>query len=123
MQTYFSGKETSTMEELKDELEKLSKAYVDNPENEEKILMPFIKRLLELPMKERRKLLPVIKDLQWIKSRFAGCLSETHCKPAQARFLSAVQFVCGNKREIDMAYDMKFDMLCIQDASQKCFPG
>lgn len=100
------------MEELKDELEKLSKAYVDNPENEEKILMPFIKRLLELPMKERRKLLPVIKDLQWIKSRFAGCLSETHCKPAQARFLSAVQFVCGNKREIDMAYDMKFDMLC-----------
>ena len=55
------------MEELKDELEKLSKAYVDNPENEEKILMPFIKRLLELPMKERRKLLPVIKDLQWIK--------------------------------------------------------
>ena len=36
------------MEELKKELEKLSKAYVDTPENEEKILIPFIKRLLEL---------------------------------------------------------------------------
>ena len=47
------------MEELKKELEKLSKAYVDTPENEEKILIPFVKRLLELPMKERRKLLPV----------------------------------------------------------------
>ena len=46
------------MEELKKELEKLSKAYVDTPENEEKILIPFVKRLLELPMKERRKLLP-----------------------------------------------------------------
>ena len=33
------------MEELKKELEKLSKAYVDTPENEEKILIPFIKRL------------------------------------------------------------------------------
>ena len=55
------------MEELKKELEKLSKAYVDTPENEEKILIPFVKRLLELPMKERRKLLPVIRDLQWIK--------------------------------------------------------
>ena len=43
------------MEELKKELEKLSKAYVDTPENEEKILIPFIKRLLELPMKDRRK--------------------------------------------------------------------
>ena len=50
------------MEELKKELEKLSKAYVDIPENEEKILIPFVKRLLELPMKERRKLLPVIRD-------------------------------------------------------------
>lgn len=30
------------MEELKKELEKLSKAYVDTPENEEKILIPFI---------------------------------------------------------------------------------
>ena len=58
------------MEELKKELEKLSKAYVDTPENEEKILIPFVKRLLELPMKERRKLLPVIQDLQWIKSKF-----------------------------------------------------
>jgi len=55
------------MEELKKELEKLSKAYVDTPENEEKILIPFIKRLLELPMKDRRKLLPLIRELQWIK--------------------------------------------------------
>ena len=67
------------MEELKKELEKLSKAYVDIPENEEKILIPFVKRLLELPMKERRKLLPVIRDLQWIKSKFAGFSSETTC--------------------------------------------
>ena len=29
------------MEELKKELEKLSKAYVDTPENEEKILIPL----------------------------------------------------------------------------------
>lgn len=56
------------MEELKKELEKLSKAYVDTPENEEKILIPFIKRLLELPMKDRRKLLPLIRELQWIKA-------------------------------------------------------
>ena len=47
MQTYSGSKETSAMEELKKELEKLSKAYVDTPENEEKILIPFIKRLLE----------------------------------------------------------------------------
>ena len=33
------------MEELKHELEKLSKTYVDTPEKEEKILIPFIKRL------------------------------------------------------------------------------
>ena len=38
------------MEELKKELEKLSKAYVDIPENEEKILIPFVKRLLELSL-------------------------------------------------------------------------
>lgn len=100
------------MEELKKELEKLSKAYVDTPENEEKILIPFIKRLLELPMKERRKLLPVIRDLQWIKSKFAGFSSETTCSAARAHFLSAVQFVCANKREMDMAYHVKFDMLC-----------
>ena len=30
------------MEELKHELEKLSKTYVDTPEKEEKILIPFI---------------------------------------------------------------------------------
>ena len=100
------------MEELKKELEKLSKAYVDTPENEEKILIPFVKRLLELPMKERRKLLPVIRDLQWIKSKFAGFSSETTCSAARAHFLSAVQFVCANKREMDMAYHVKFDMLC-----------
>ena len=112
VQTYSSSKETSTMEELKKELEKLSKAYVDTPENEEKILIPFVKRLLELPMKERRKLLPVIRDLQWIKSKFAGFSSETTCSAARAHFLSAVQFVCANKREMDMAYHVKFDMLC-----------
>lgn len=100
------------MEELKKELEKLSKAYVDTPKNEEKILIPFIKRLLELPMKERRKLLPVIRDLQWIKSEFAGFSSETTCSAARAHFLSAVQFVCANKREMDMAYHVKFDTLC-----------
>lgn len=100
------------MEELKKELEKLSKAYVDTPENEEKILIPFVKRLLELPMKERRKLLPVIRDLQWIKSKFAGFSSEITCSAARAHFLSAVQFVCANKREMDMAYHVKFDMLC-----------
>ncbi|HJA56656.1 MAG TPA: hypothetical protein H9951_15005 [Candidatus Bacteroides intestinigallinarum] len=100
------------MEELKKELEKLSKAYVDTPENEEKILIPFIKRLLKLPMKERRKLLPVIRDLQWITSKFAGFSSETTCSAARAHFLSAVQFVCANKREMDMAYHVKFDMLC-----------
>ena len=60
------------MEELKKELEKLSKAYVDTPENEEKILIPFIKRLLELPMKDRRKLLPLIRELQWIKQTGDG---------------------------------------------------
>ena len=42
------------MEELKRELEKLSKTYVDTPEKEEKILIPFIKRLLELSVKERK---------------------------------------------------------------------
>jgi len=100
------------MEELKKELEKLSKAYVDTPENEEKILIPFIKRLLELPMKDRRKLLPLIRELQWIKGRFAGFSSETTCSAARAHFLSAVQFVCANRREMDMAYHVKFDMLC-----------
>ena len=100
------------MEELKKELEKLSKAYVDTPENEEKILIPFIKRLLELPMKDRRKLLPLIRELQWIKGRFAGFSSETTCSAARAHFLSAVQFVCANRREMDMAYHVKFDILC-----------
>ena len=77
------------MEELKRELEKLSKTYVDTPEKEEKILIPFIKRLLELSVKERRKLLPTIRELQWIKGKF----SETFCDHHRARFLGAVQFV------------------------------
>ena len=71
------------MEELKHELEKLSKTYVDTPEKEEKILIPFIKRLLELSVKERRKLLPTIRELQWIKGKF----SETFCDHHRARFL------------------------------------
>ncbi|QIU93317.1 DUF6493 family protein [Bacteroides faecium] len=100
------------MEELKHELEKLSKAYKDTPEIEEKVLIPFIKKLLELPMKERRKLLPVIRDLQWIKGRFAGFSSETFCSRDRARFLAAVQFVCANKKEMDMAYDINFDLIC-----------
>ena len=100
------------MEELKHELEKLSKAYKDTTEKEEKVLIPFIKKLLELPMKERRKLLPVIRDLQWIKGRFAGFSSETFCSRDRARFLAAVQFVCANKKEMDMAYDINFDLIC-----------
>ena len=100
------------MEELKHELEKLSKAYKDTPEKEEKVLIPFIKKLLELPMKERRKLLPVIRDLQWIKGKFSGFSSQTFCSRDRARFLAAVQFVCANKKEMDMAYDINFDLIC-----------
>lgn len=100
------------MEELKHELEKLSKAYKDTTEKEEKVLIPFIKKLLELPMKERRKLLPVIRDLQWIKGRFAGFSSETLCSRDRARFLAAVQFVCASKKEMDMAYNINFDLIC-----------
>ncbi|WP_073347171.1 DUF6493 family protein [Bacteroides congonensis] len=100
------------MEELKHELEKLSKAYKDTPEKEEKVLIPFIKKLLELPMKERRKLLPVIRDLQWIKGKFSGFSSQTFCSHDRARFLAAVQFVCANKKEMDMAYDINFDLIC-----------
>lgn len=100
------------MEELKHELEKLSKAYKDTTEKEEKVLIPFIKKLLELPMKERRKLLPVIRDLQWIKGKFAGFSSQTFCSRDRARFLAAVQFVCANKKEMDMAYDINFDLIC-----------
>lgn len=96
------------MEELKRELEKLSKTYVDTPEKEEKILIPFIKRLLELSVKERRKLLPTIRELQWIKGKF----SETFCDHHRARFLGAVQFVCGNKREMDLGYHIDFNLLC-----------
>lgn len=98
------------MEELKHELRKLSKAYADTPEQEEKVLIPFIKKLLERPIKERRKLLPVIQDLQWGKS--VGFLSAASCSPARAHLLSAVQFVCANKREMNMAYYIKFDLLC-----------
>lgn len=100
------------MEELKHELEKLSKAYKDTPEKEEKVLIPFIKKLLELPMKERRKLLPVIRDLQWIKGKFSGFSSQTFCSHDRARFLAAVQFVCANKKEMDMAYNINFDLIC-----------
>ena len=82
------------MEELKKELEKLSKAYVDTPENEEKILIPFIKRLLELPMKDRRKLLPLIRELQWIKGRFAGFSSETTCSAARAFSIGSTVCMC-----------------------------
>ena len=100
------------MEELKHELEKLSKAYKDTPEKEEKVLIPFIKKLLELPMMERRKLLPVIRDLQWIKGKFSGFSSQTFCSHDRARFLAAVQFVCANKKEMDMAYNINFDLIC-----------
>lgn len=100
------------MEELKHELEKLSKAYKDTTEKEEKVLIPFIKKLLELPMKERRKLLPVIRDLQWIKGKFSGFSSQTFCSRDRARFLAAVQFVCANKKEMDMAYNINFDLIC-----------
>ncbi|WP_308745067.1 DUF6493 family protein [uncultured Bacteroides sp.] len=100
------------MEELKHELEKLSKAYKDTPEKEEKVLIPFIKKLLELPMKERRKLLPVIRDLQWIKGKFSGFSSQTFCSRDRARFLAVVQFVCANKKEMDMAYNINFDLIC-----------
>ena len=96
------------MEELKRELEKLSKTYVDTLEKEEKILIPFIKRLLELSVKERRKFLPTIRELQWIKGKF----SETFCDHHRARFLGAVQFVCGNKREMDLGYHIDFNLLC-----------
>lgn len=34
------------MEELKRELEKLSKTYVDTPEKEEKILIPFYQKVV-----------------------------------------------------------------------------
>lgn len=100
------------MEKLKRELEKLSKTYVDTPEKEEKVLIPFIKRLLEFSVKERRKLLPTIRELQWIKGKFAGYSSETFCSHDQARFLGAVQFVCGNKREMDLGYHIDFNLLC-----------
>lgn len=100
------------MEELKHELEKLSKAYKDTSEKEEKVLIPFIKKLLELPMKERRKLLPVIRDLQWIKGKFSGFSSQTFCSRDRARFLAVVQFVCANKKEMDMAYNINFDLIC-----------
>jgi hypothetical protein len=100
------------MEELKHELEKLSKAYKDTPEKEEKVLIPFIKRLLELPMKERRKLLPTIRELQWITGKFAGFSSSTFCSQDRACFLGAVQFVCCNKREMDLGYHINFHLFC-----------
>lgn len=75
------------MEELKKELEKLSKAYVDTPENEEKILIPFIKRLLELPMKDRRKLLPLIRELITLHiGHCSGLSSEQTYRSSYQRF-------------------------------------
>jgi len=100
------------MEKLKHELEKLSKAYKDTPEKEEKVLIPFIKRLLEPPMKERRKLLPTIRELQWITGKFAGFSSSTFCSQDRACFLGAVQFVCCNKREMDLGYHINFHLFC-----------
>lgn len=101
------------MEELIHKLEKLSKVYSDTPEDEEKILIPYIKSVLELPMKERRKLLPIVRDLQWIKHKSGDfIISTTLCDPAQLCFLSAVQFVCANKREMEMAHYLRFDLLC-----------
>lgn len=96
------------MEELIQELEKLSKAYVDTPEKEEKVLIPFIKKLLELPMKERRKLIPKIRELEYIR----GNSWMTSCDPARRRFLAAVEFVSANKREIMGAYDIDFGLIC-----------
>lgn len=96
------------MEELIHELEKLSKAYVDTPEKEEKVLLPFIKKLLELPMKERRKLIPKIRELEYIR----GDSWMTSCDPARRRFLAAVEFVSVNKREMTGAYDLDFGLLC-----------
>lgn len=96
------------MEELIQELEKLSKAYVDTPEKEEKVLIPFIKKLLELPMKERRKLIPKIRELEYIR----GDSWMTSCDPARRRFLAAVEFVSVNKREMAGAYDIDFRLLC-----------
>ena len=96
------------MEELKHELEKLAKTYVDTPEKEEKILIPFIKRLLELPMKERRKVIPTIGELQY--ERGEGWM--TCCDPARRRFLAAIEFISANKREMTMAYEIDFELLC-----------
>lgn len=96
------------MEELKHELEKLAKTYVDTPEKEEKILIPFIKRLLELPMKERRKMIPTIGELQY--ERGEGWM--TCCDPARRRFLAAIEFISANKREMTMAYEIDFELLC-----------
>lgn len=98
------------MEELKKNSRNY-KAYVDTPENEEKILIPFVKRLLELP-ERKTEAAAGYPGFTMDKSKFAGFSSETTCSAARAHFLSAVQFVCANKREMDMAYHVKFDMLC-----------
>ncbi|MDE6347262.1 MAG: hypothetical protein K2L60_00995 [Bacteroides sp.] len=100
------------METVKQELEELSKAYRDTPENEEQTLIPFVKKLLKLPMKERQKLLPDIRELQWIKNSKGNFKSMTYCDRDRSHFLAAVQFVCANKREIDMAYHINFDLIC-----------
>ena len=96
------------MEELIEELKKKAKTYVDTPENEDKILIPFIQKILLLPMKERRKLLPAIKELEYIK--YGSCI--TSCDNATARFLGAVQLVSDNKRGMSQAYFLDFRLLC-----------
>lgn len=96
------------MEELKQELVKLSKSYMDTPEEEVKVLIPFIKKLLEHSVKERRKVIPIIR--KWEYERGEGWM--TNCDPARRRFLAAIEFISANKREITMAYDIDFNLLC-----------
>lgn len=96
------------MEKLIEELKKHFKDYKDTPEEVEEVLIPFVKKVLEFPLKERRKLLPVIRDLGWIKEGNAKRL----CESGQRSFLTTVEFVCANKREIGILGDMSFDLLC-----------
>lgn len=96
------------MEKVKSELKKLSKVYLDTPENEEKVLIPFVKRVLELPMKARRKLIPTIRRLAY--ERGEGWTSSID--PARRRFLAAIEYVCANKQEMAMGYDIDFGLLC-----------
>ena len=81
---------------------------MDTPEKEEKILIPFIKRLLELSVKRTEKTPAHYPGTAMDKGKF----SETFCDHHRARFLGAVQFVCGNKREMDLGYHIDFNLLC-----------